>query len=301
MAESECGRPFSFLSSETSLPPACLSTRDERVAILGKLVAMYEDRGDEDRPTDRSGVLRVVVFVLSAALFAGFLHLAWDRPYLAAPLVVLVVGYAGLRWWSHRRLVKMLRRGDVTEIIAHWAQSFDRIPHAETMAPLMTATAFAAYGRVEDARRALAAAARGPAWEAALEHRLFLDVILSTFEGDADHASAQVSRLNALPMPNRGDARDRVGALRQAATALVRAFQHKPEPGDLVRLEAASEKNPLVHWAMRYAAAIVAIDQGERDKARTLIDGAPRWPNESAFRAFHEELAGLLATPVTLP
>lgn len=258
---------------------------------------MFEERGDDERPRARGGLLRGALFVLSAALFAGFLHVAWGRPYLVAPVALVVAGYAVMRWWSHRRLVKMLHRGDVTEIIGHWAQSFDRIPHADTMAPLMTATAFAAYGRVEDARRALAAAARGPAWEAALEHRLFLDVILSTFEGDADAASRQVSRLNALPMPARGDARERVGSLRQAASALVRAFQHRPEPGDLVRLETASEKSPLVHWAMRYAAAIVAIDQGERDRARGLIEGAPRWPSESAFRAFHDELSGVLSTP----
>jgi hypothetical protein len=74
----------------------------------------------------------------------------------------------------------------------------------------------------------------------------------------------------------------------------VRAFSHKAEPGDLRCLESASEKSPLVHWAMRYAAAIVAVDQGDAGKARELIDGAPRWPTESAFRAFHDEIADLL-------
>ncbi|NUP07867.1 MAG: hypothetical protein HOW73_17605 [Polyangiaceae bacterium] len=249
---------------------------------------------DDDRPRSRRGLLRAAIFVLSAALFGAFLHAAWDRPYLLVPFAVIGVGFGVFRWWSHRRLVRMLRRGDVGEIIAHWSQSFDRIPHAETMAPLMTATAFAAYGRVDDARRALACAARGPAWDAALEHRLFLDVILSTFEGEGDHAAQQASKLNALPMPDRRDVQERVGTLRQAASALVRAFQHRAQPGDLTRLEAASENSPLVHWAMRYAAAIVAIDAGERDKARALIDGAPRWPTESAFRNFHDEITGLL-------
>lgn len=255
-----------------------------------------KDDEDEDRPRE-SRWLRGVVFVVSAAMFAAVLHVGWAHPWIFVPLGALAALYVGMRWWSHRKLVRMLQRGDVSEIISHWAQSFDRIPHAETMAPLMTATAFAAYGRVSDARRALAAAARGPAWEAALEHRLFLDVILSTFEGDAENARSQVDRLTALPMPDRRDIRERVGSLRQAVAALVRAFAHQAQPGDLARLETASENSPLVHWAMRYAAAIVAIDQGDQSRARALIDGAPRWPNESAFRNFHDEISGML--PVT--
>lgn len=235
------------------------------------------------------------MFVASAALFGALLHASWERPWLLLPVAAVALTLVVSRWWSHRRLVKMLRRGDVAEIIAHWARSFERIPHAETMAPLMTATAFAAYGRVNDARRALAAAARGPAWEAALEHRLFLDVILSTFEGNADAAQRRVAELAALPMPARGETRDRIDSLRKALGALVRAFQHRAEPEDLRRLETASETSPLIHWVMRYAAAIVAIDSGERDKARALIEGAPRWPNESAFRAFHDELNDVLA------
>jgi hypothetical protein len=46
---------------------------------------------------------------------------------------------------------------------------------------------------------------------------------------------------------------------------------------------------------MRYGAAIVAIDVGDLTKASSLLDGAPEWPEESNFRAFHEELRGVLA------
>lgn len=262
---------------------------------------MQHEDDDNDDGRTRSPWLRRALFVASAALFAGVVHGLWQyvpaaSGFFLIPALALVAAYAVFRWWSHRRLVKMLRRGDVNEVISQWSHGFERIPHADTMAPLMTATAFAAFGRVVDARRALATAARGPAWEAALEHRLFLDALLSTFEGDAEYAGQQAAKLNALPMPDKTDLRERVGVLRQALAALVRAFQHCAEPGDLDRLEAASEKSPLVHWAMRYGAAIVAIDRGEKDKARALIDGAPRWPTESAFRGFHDEISEILAT-----
>ncbi len=235
--------------------------------------------------------LRGLLFVGSAAAFAALAHASLERPWIGLFVAAAVALVWAWRWWSRARLVRMLRRGDVNEIIAEWSERFEHTPHSDTMAPLMTATAFAAFGRVEDARRALSAAAKGPAWDAALEHRLFLDALLSAFEGEQDRASELARRLGALPMPRGRATRARIVALRQAVAALVRAFSHSAEPGDLDRLELASEKSPLVHWAMRYAAAIVAIDRGEPAKASTLIEGAPRWPQESSFRAFHDEIS----------
>ena len=78
--------------------------------------------------------------------------------------------------------------------------------------------------------------------------------------------------------------------LRVAVGALARAFAHVSRPGDRELLEAASETSPLVFWAMRYAAAVVAVDQQDEDHARALLAGAPRWPAESTFRAFHDEI-----------
>lgn len=248
---------------------------------------------EEPEPTPNPW-LRGLVFVGSAFLFAAFLRAAIAHPPLGLVGAGALFALLGWRWWSQARVMRMLRRGDVSEILAHWSKSFERVPHAETMTPLLTATAFAAYGRVKDARRALASAARGPAWEAALEHRLFLDTMLTTFEGDIAQAEELSSHLSALPVPNESGVRDRVTALRGAVAALVRAFQHTAKPSDLAQLESASETSPLVHWAMRYGAAIVAIDLGQADKARTLIANAPRWPEESAFRAFHDEIAGVL-------
>ena len=195
------------------------------------------------------------------------------------------------RWFARRRLRRLLLSGDVRSVLARWSPSLARISHPATMGPLMTATAFAAYGWVGQARAALAAAERGPAWDAALEHRLFLDALLLTFEGDRDAALAQAVRLERLPLPPASSAlRGRVRMLRVAVGALARAFAHQSQRGDGELLEQASHSSPLVFWAMRYAAAVVAIDQRSFMQARQLLAGAPAWPAESTFRAFHTEI-----------
>ncbi len=249
-----------------------------------------QDEDDKTRLWVR--LLRAALFVLSALAVSGLAKLLLDWSVIYGPLVVVVsvAAFVTWRWRRRTKLVRMLRRGEVNEIISEWSDRFERLPHSDTLAPLLTATAFAAYGRVEDAQRALRGAARGPAWEAAIEHRLFLEVILSTFEGQTDTALASSAQLVALPLPKATHLRERVTTLREAVAALARAFVHKARPGDLERLERASETSPLVHWAMRYAAAIVAIDEGKPEHARMLIALAPRWPNESAFRSFHDEI-----------
>ena len=245
----------------------------------------------EDPRGARWPLSSILAFVASAAIAAATLRLAWARPLLAAAL--LGAGFALLigRWLSRRRLRRVLLSGDVRSVIRRWSPSLSRAPHAATMGPLMTATAFAAYGWVEAARASLATAERGPAWEAALEHRLFLDALLLTFEGDRDGALEQAARLERLPLPPTAPAlQGRVRMLRVAVGALARAFAHVSRPGDRELLEAASETSPLVFWAMRYAAAVVAVDQQDEDHARALLAGAPRWPAESTFRAFHDEI-----------
>jgi hypothetical protein len=232
-----------------------------------------------------------VAFVASAALAAAALRFAWREPLLSAAVLGGALTFILSRWISRRRLRNVLRSGDVHSVLEHWSSSLERIPHPATMAPLMTATAFAAYGWVAQARAALATAERGPAWEAALEHRLFLDALLLTFEGDRDGALEQAGRLERLPLPSAGEAlRDRVRMLRIAVGALARAFAHRSLPGDREVLERTSEASPLVFWAMRYAAAVVAIDQGQPGRAHALLADAPVWPQQSTFRAFHDEI-----------
>jgi hypothetical protein len=41
---------------------------------------------------------------------------------------------------------------------------------------------------------------------------------------------------------------------------------------------------------MRYALAVVHIDQGRRSEALELIEAAPEWPEGSAFNAFQAEI-----------
>ena len=236
--------------------------------------------------------IRWTLFVGSAALAAAALRFAWFQPILTAIVLGATLIVFVVRLLARRKLRRVLQSGDVNSILARWSSSFQRIPHAETMAPLMKATAFAAYGWVEKARAALAAAERGPAWEAALEHRLFIDALLLTFEGDRDGALERAGRLERLPLPDAGRAlRLRIQMLRSAVGALARAFAHQSLPGDQQLLEKASLTSPLVFWAMRYAAAVVAVDQGNVSKVRELLAGAPNWPAESTFRAFHDEIS----------
>jgi hypothetical protein len=236
-----------------------------------------------------------LVFVASAAVAAATLRFSWQRPMVSAVLLVVVAAAMLVRWISRRRLRTLLRSGDVRSVLERWSPALARIPHRATMAPLMKATAFAAYGWVEQARAALASAERGPAWEAALEHRLFLDALLLTFEGDRDGALEQASRLERLPLPPvASEVQGRVRVFRVGVGALARAFAHRSREGDRELLERASESSPLVFWAMRYAAAVVAIDQRAFPRARALLAGAPSWPAESMFRAFHDEILSQL-------
>lgn len=235
--------------------------------------------------------LQIVAFVASAAVAAATLRFAWHRPLVAAAILGGMVAMVGFRWYGRVRARRLLRSGDVQSVLERWSPSLARIPHSGTMAPLMTATAFAAYGWVDQARAAIGRRHRGAAWDAALEHRLFLDALLLTFEGDRDGSLEQAGRLERLPPPPAGEAiRDRVVTLRSAVAALARAFAHQSRAGDADLLERASESSPLVFWAMRYGGAVVAIDHGDTKRALRLVERAPAWPEESTFRAFHDEI-----------
>lgn len=242
---------------------------------------------------DSGHLIRWIVFIASAALAAAALRFAWYQPVIAAFVLTGALALAAGRYISRQRLIRVLRSGDVNSVLERWTPRFERIPHPATMAPLMTATVFAAYGWVEKARAALATAERGPAWDAAIEHRLFLDALLLTFEGDRDSAVEQAGRLERLPLPEAAPSlRDRVQLLRRSMGALTRAFAHQTEPGDRALLEEATETAPVVFfWALRYATAIIAVDQGDSARVRQLLAGAPDWPRESTFRAFHDEIS----------
>jgi hypothetical protein len=218
----------------------------------------------------------------------------WRYVFPTAAVVAMAVLPA---WLARRRIRRVLIAGDVHGVLRAWQPTMDRVPHPETMAPLMIATAYASYGWLDAARNALSRAVKGPAWEAAREQRLFIETLLLTFEGERETALEKVRELERLPLPARGVlVQRRVKQVRQGMAALVRAFGHESDAADRKRLERAASASPIVHWAMRYAEAIVAFDHGERDRARSLIEAAPDWPAQSAFASFHAELMGMLAT-----
>jgi hypothetical protein len=239
--------------------------------------------------------LPIAVAALSAVLAAQMIG---RDPRFALPLVVL----AGLMFapalvgrWRMRRL---LMSGDVERVIGSWEGSIARVADRETMEPLLRATAYASYGWVDAARRALERAVKGPAWDAAYEQRLFVETLLDTFEGERDAARRKADVLQTLPMPLAGVfARRRVALLRGGMAALTRAFAHASRPGDMAILARAAAASPLVHWAMRYAQAVVAVDQGRPERVPALLAGAPPWPAESAFHAYHDELLTLVPSP----
>jgi hypothetical protein len=235
-------------------------------------------------------------FVLSAAGVALALHFALQEPWVGTILAVLllVVGWPQLR--ARKRLRELLSSGDLRAILDVWNDAIDTLPHHRTVGPLIRATALAAHGLTDRARGVMERAERGLAWENAIEHRLFLETLLDAFEGRRNQALDKARALRALPLPASPWAKSRASVLRGAAGALARAFAHCPEKDDVDRLLTASKHHPLVHWAMRYALAVVHIDQGRRDQALELVEAAPEWPEGSAFNAFQAEILERSAT-----
>jgi hypothetical protein len=246
--------------------------------------------------TTRGGIfLGRTTFVLSAAAVALGLRTMSHQPMAAVLVAMIVITLAVPGYLARRRVRDVLRSGDVQSVLTAWSGNIAKLPYRETMEPLVTAAAFASCGWVDQARTALGRSARGPAWDAALEHRLFVETLLDAFEGDRTGALAKAERLATLPMPQAGPLfLGRVSGLRDALTAFARAFAHVGTPSDLALLERASKKSPLIHWAMVYAAVVVAIDLGHLARAKKLLVTAPPWPEGSAFYGFHEELTDLV-------
>jgi len=241
---------------------------------------------------------RLLVRLMAFAVVA-FFALAAARLIAHDVRFVGLVAAAGLAfavpaWTARRRMRRLLLSGDVRQILGTWRGSAEDAP-SESVAPLVTATAYAAYGFIEPARAALARASRGPAWDAAAPQRLFIEALLDVYEGDREQAMRKAETLERLPLPNVGFwMRRKIALLRRGVGALARAFAHASRASDEAVLERASRSSPLVHWAMRYARAIALVDAGRKAEARTLLRGAPSWPVESAFRLFHDELSAQL-------
>jgi hypothetical protein len=232
----------------------------------------------------------MALFALISARLVG-----QDRRYAAVVLLALVA-FGVPAFLSRRRMRQLLISGDVPRILGTWQRSLRRVTYPETMAPLMTATAYAAYGFIDAARTSLSRAARGPAWDAAVEQRLFVEALLDVYEGERTSAMTKASELELLPLPPAGFwMRRKIALLRRGIGAMTRAFAHESRTGDEVVLSRAAKSSPLVHWAMRYARAVFLVDKGRKNEALELLASAPPWPAESAFNAFHDELVRQIA------
>jgi hypothetical protein len=228
--------------------------------------------------------------VLSAAGVSLALHFALEEPWLGALLAFFLLAFGVPQLRARQRLRQLLSSGDLRAILDVWNDAIDTLPHHRTVGPLIRATALAAHGLTDRARGVMERAERGLAWDNAIEHRLFLETLLDAFEGRPIRALDKARALRALPLPASPWAKSRATVLRGAAGALARAFAHCPEKDDVERLRTASKHHPLVYWAMRYALAVVHIDQGRQSEALQLIETAPEWPEGSAFNAFQAEI-----------
>jgi len=245
------------------------------------------------RPPTRP--FRYLPTVISAGCALVVLQMARHDPRFLVPTLLILALMALPPLLARRRMRQLLLSGDVKRVLGTWQNTIERVMFPETMAPLMAATAYAAYGWVDAGRTALERAVKGPAWDAAVEQRLFIEALLDTFQGDRSSGLSKAEELERMPLPSAGPfARLRIARLRRGVTALARAFAHKSDRADTKRLKSAASSTPLLHWAMRYGAAVVAIDRGDMSEARELLHGAPSWPEESAFRVFDAELRGLI-------
>jgi len=249
-----------------------------------------------------SAVRSRIAFVVSAALAALALRVTWDEPFAGVGILLLIAVGVGSRVWARRRLERTMRSGDLNAVLRRWGSAVETVPHPETMGPLMLATAFAAHGWVDHAREHLVRAVRGPAWEAALEHRLFLDTLLFTFEGESTEARRAALRLERLPLPvTEASMAEQITSLRRALAALQRAFAREPDGGDTELMLEVGGHSPLVHWPMRYGAAINLIHAGAPSEALHIVSEAPAWPVQSYFRVFHAAIQAEVERQVVSP
>jgi len=136
-----------------------------------------------------------LLFIGSAALVALAIRTGVETPWLGIGLALGASVFALKRFVDRQRMRKLLTSGNVGLVLEAWRDSLQRVPHSETMRPLVIATLLAAHGMLDSSRRALDQAKRGQAWDAAIEHRLLLQTLMSAFDGESAQALKSANRL----------------------------------------------------------------------------------------------------------
>lgn len=235
--------------------------------------------------------LRAAVFVASAALVARIVYLAFENPLWLLAAFGLLLLLPLRRFVARRRLNQMLESGDVTRLLASWESLKNPSPRGLAAERLLRATALASYGWTVRARQLLEIQKHEPhTLNAGLEHRVFLEVLLSALEGNHDRSLAMAMALASLPLPEDKMVKQRARTHRDGALALARAFAHCARPGDRELLRRSSRQNPLLIWPMRYAEAHLSLQHGDNKQAKRLLRLAPPWPPQSAFRDLTQSL-----------
>src|SRR5260221_5089343 len=151
---------------------------------------------------ERRARIRGALWLLSSAAIIGCaVHVGQKSPSLGMMLLGLFAFTQVPSLLRQVRMRRLLRAGDLGAVLQAYHPALARLPHPETLGPLMVAAALAAHGMVDRARRALDRAVRGEAWEAALDHRWFVETLLETFDGDRGRAVDRAESLEKLPLP----------------------------------------------------------------------------------------------------
>ena len=214
---------------------------------------------------------------------------------VALAALLLGVGLWFPRALARRRLEAIIEAGDVMGLLRVWHRSAGRTADPATALPLLVATAYAAFGWVDEARHARGYILDGAELGPSREQLEFVDVLLEVYEGDRPAAVRRAEALLERGVPSGGAAFvRRVRSLRRGLLAIARAFAHEANAEDAVALVSMQVPVPILTWPLRYAEAIAAIDRGDQACAAALLSRAPRWPENSVFHTFHRELAAIV-------
>jgi hypothetical protein len=237
--------------------------------------------------------IRAGLFVGSAALVAATLDHAQEAPWL----VWVLAGALGLvgvqKYVARRNLNELLQSGDVTRLLSAWDATARLGSNVDRPAErLIRATALASYGWTKRARQLLDLAHSNPG--EGLEHRVFLEVLLTALEGNHTRSMQMALALSSLPLSANPTTNQRAELHRAAALALARAFAGCGTKADDQVLDRAGRQNPVLFWPTRYARAHLGLQHGNPTPAKRLVRGAPSWPEQSVFRQLTRDLSDAL-------